>query len=791
MLLSRKLLNRYVDISDISSEELADKLTAASFEVEGISTIITGTNLVVGHVLECEAHPDSDHLNITKVDLGTSVEQIVCGAENIAKGQYVVVATNGAVLKDMTIKPTQVRGVESNGMICSLNELGVAEKFQTEEQKSGIVVLEGSPQPGSSAAAALGLEDEILDISQTANRSDFLSIFSIAYEVSAIFNRPVTIPNYANAADIGGPTELKVATQTPRGSAFLGKVVNHVEIGQSPLWMREVLIASNIKPINNLVDISNFVMLETGQPLHFYDKAFLSNLSLSIEDGFEGKVLGLDDVEYDITKNDALIMNGETPVGIAGIIGLGNSMIQDDTNAIVIEVARFDHVSIRQSANRLGLSTEASVRFSKPMDNLSSIKAMDRAVMLLQELANASDFEETVSVGEVVRELPKVSVSVSKINAYLGTHIEKDLIIDVFQRLYFEPSVDGDIIECTIPSYRKDIFIEEDLIEEVIRIIGFDVLEESLPLMDLTMGDLNPFQKSIRLIEDTLLGQGLDQINSYTLVSKELTQGLNALKNPIALALPMSDKRTHLRTHMFPSLLEVASYNSAHKNKDFLFFEHSSLYTNDLTTNRLAIIGTGQLVEENWTGAKINVDFFTVKGIFLNLMDKLGYTENRFEFSNKNLEDSYLHPYKSAQILINRKAIGYIGHVHPTVADDNDLKDAVYLEIDLDLLLGLKAGKVKAAPISKYPSIERDLAVLVDMDVSAASLRASIEKAARRYLTSIEVFDVFTGEKLNGKKSIAFELVFNNDNNLDLKAISDIMESITKELESKHQAEIR
>lgn len=791
MLLSRKLLNRYVDIADISSEELADKLTAASFEVEGISTIITGTNLVVGHVLECEPHPDSDHLNVTKVDLGTSVEQIVCGASNIAKDQYVIVATEGAVLKDLTIKATKVRGVESNGMICSLNELGVAEKFQTEEQKTGIVVLNGEFTPGSSAAAALGMEDEVLDVSQTANRSDFLSLFAIAHEVSAIFERAISIPDYDGAANVGGATELTVATETERSDSFLGKVVNHIEISESPLWLKEVLIGSNIKPINNVVDISNLVMLETGQPIHFYDKAFLKDLNLSVQDGFEGTVVGLDDLEYKISKQDALIMNNDTPVGIAGIMGLGNSMIQDDTTAIVIEVARFDHVSIRQSAARLGLSTEASVRFSKPMDNLSSVKAMDRAVQLLIELAGAKDFEETVSVGTTITELPKVSVSIDHINKYLGTHIEEAVILDVFKRLYFNPVITDGVVECTIPSYRKDIFIAEDLIEEVIRIVGFDVLEESLPLMDLTMGDLNPFQKSIRLIEDTLLGQGLDQINSYTLVSKAKTEGLNALAEPIKLALPMSDIRTHLRTHMFPSLMEIAAYNNAHKNKDFLFFEHSALYSETLTTNRLAIIGSGQLVQNNWTQTQINVDFFTVKGIFLNLMDKMGYAATRFEFATEGLEDSYLHPYKSAQILINRKPIGYIGHVHPTVCDDNDLKDAVYLEIDLDILLALKAGKVKASPISKYPSIERDLAVLVDLDVKASALRQSIEKAARRYIESIEVFDVFTSEKLEGKKSIAFELIFKNDNNMDQKAISEIMDSISTELVKQHQAEIR
>lgn len=790
MLLSRKFLNRYVDIKDVSSEELAQRLTSAGLEVEGIEPLITGTNLVVGYVLECVAHPDSEHLNVCQVDLGDRVEQIVCGASNVAQGQHVVVAQNGSVLKDMVIKPTQIRGVESNGMICSFNELGVADKFQPEGQKEGIIVLENAVA-GGDVAVALGMDDVVLDVSQTPNRSDFLSMFAIAHEIAAIFNREVTLPNFENAANIGEATQLTVDSKTPRCTHFLGKVVGHVEIKESPKWIKEVLMASNIKSINNVVDISNLVMLETGQPLHFYDKDYLKDQTLSVQDGITGTFMALDDNEYEVTANDALIMNGDTPVGIAGVMGLGNSKITDDSKGLVIEVARFDFVSVRQSANRLGLSTESSQRFSKPMDNKSTQNAMDRAVQLLIEYAHASEFEETVSYGSVDTNSVKVSVSFERVNAYLGTKLSDETILDVFKRLNFMPVVNMGRVECTVPSYRKDIEIEEDLIEEVIRIVGYDVLEESLPLMDLTMGYLTPQQRTIRMIEETLLGEGLDQINSYTLVSKEKTEGLNALKNPVALANPMSDKRTHLRTHMFPSMLEVLSYNNAHKNTDLAFFEHSSIYSQDVTELRLSLIGLGNLIANNWTDAHLKFDFFTMKGILLNLFEKMGYGKNRFEFVKQGVEDSYLHPYKSAKILINKKEIGYIGEIHPLVCKEEDLKHAVYCEVNLSLLLSLKSGKIKASPISKFPIVKRDIAVLVDQDIEVSKLIGSIEKASRKYLVDLNVFDVFTSEALGNKKSIAFDLSLSSDRTLELNEINDIMEAISKELSDKHQAEIR
>ncbi|QIK70139.1 phenylalanine--tRNA ligase subunit beta [Erysipelothrix sp. HDW6C] len=790
MLVSRKLLGRYVNIDGIATAEIADTLTNAGIEVEGISTLIQGTKLVVGHVLECEPHPDSDHLNVTQVDLGTHVEQIVCGASNIAKGQYVVVATVGAELKDLTIKETTIRGVESKGMICSLNELGVAEKFQTEAQKEGIVVLPKA-EPGSNPAIALGLDDEIMDVSQTPNRSDFLSIFAIAHEISALFNRELTIPDYEGKSDIGKPSQLKISSQTEKAPLFYGKVIGSVTIKESPAWIREALIGSGMKPINNVVDISNIVMLETGQPLHFYDIDFLANQTLSVRDDISGEFAALDDNTYAVQAGDLMIMNDETPVGIAGIMGLGNSMIQSTSRGIIIEAARFNNVSVRKTATRLGLNSEASARFTKPMDNKGTQKAVDRAVQLLIDYADASLIEETVKYGSLDTTPITVSITTKRINDYLGTSLSQDVVVDVFQRLFFEPQLQGDVITCTIPSFRKDIAIDVDLIEEVIRVVGYDVLEETLPLMDLTSGSLSAFQTSIRLIESSLLGFGANQINSYTLVDEAKTKGMESLGTAIRLMSPISDKRAYLRTQLFPSMLEVLAYNNSHKVVDGLYFEHSAIYAEGAKTWRLGIIGQGQLFDDNWTKTTVSLDFYNLKGLVMALFDKLGYSEKRFSFEVKNIDETSLHPYKSAEILLNRKHLGVIGHIHPTLAKELDLKDAVYVEIDLDFLLSQKSGAVKATPVAKYPIMKRDLAILCDTSIKVQDLIQAIEKASRRYLVDLNVFDVFTSEKLGDKKSIAFELSFGQNRTLEVEEINDIMKSITDELTSRFGVEVR
>lgn len=791
MLVSRKLLNHYVDISDIPTKKLADELTNAGLEVEGIEKIAQGENLVVGHVLELEKHPESDKLSVCKVDIGTSIEQIVCGAANVAQGQKVVVAQIGSVLPGLIIKPTTIRGIQSNGMICSLSELAVAEKYMTEEEKEGIVVLDKDAVVGENALVALKMDDDILDVSQTPNRSDFLSMHAVAHEVAAIFGKELKLPDFNGAANIGTKTKLSITSQTDKVPYFSGKVINKVKIQESPQWIKEALMGSGIKSINNVVDISNLVMLETGQPIHFYDIDFLTVQDLSVRDDLELEVVALDEKSYQINPGDMLIMNQDTPVGIAGIMGLGNSMIHNETRGLIIEVASFDMVSVRKTASKLGLNTESSSRFSKPMDDLAPIKAMDRAVDLLIKYANASDIEETVVYGSIDIKPVVVSVVFDKINAYLGTNLSLETVMDVFERLHFTPTVKENVITCTIPSFRKDILIDVDLIEEVIRMVGYDVLEETLPKLDLTMGALDDRQKGIALIEKVLLGFGGHQTLSYTLVKKDFTENGESLENPIKLLSPMSDNREYLRTQLTPSLLEVASYNASRRQKDGLYFEISKVYTQGKTHEKLIILGMGDHPKTNWLKEGITLDFFAIKGMFMALVDKLGINPRRIDFVAEDFDTKLFHPFKSASITLDRKRMGVLGHIHPTILKHHDLKDTIVLEIDLDGLLTKKKASIKAEAISPYPSVNRDLSILCDMNIQVKDLIQTIEKSASRMLQDYRVFDVFTSEKLQGQKSIAIELTFASDHTLKDDEIKDVMDKITQSLIEKHNVTIR
>lgn len=477
MRISRKWFNQFMDVQDLSIEEMAKRITDAGFEVEGIEHLSQGTNLVIGHVETCTEHPDSDHLHCTTVNVGNEVVNIVCGAPNVAAGQNVIVALPGAVLPGGEIKNGVIRGVESNGMICSLLELGVDPASLDDDQKSGIEVLPAdAPVGNTDPLGYLGLDDEVLDIGLTPNRNDCLAAFNMAKEAGAILNREVKLPKYEGASDVGTPSNLHVESTTSKCPLFYGKVINHLTIKESPKWMKELLAASGVKSINNIVDISNIVMLETGQPMHFYDAKSLPSQSIVVADGFDEEYTALDGVTYKLQPEDIVITNQGKPIGIAGVMGGDDSKILDTTDSIIIECAIFDHVAIRNTARRLNLSTEASVRYQKGIEPLASKKALDRAVQLLIEYADATGIEETVQYGQVPYEPKSISCTLEAINNRLGTDFNLDEVVDVFTRLDFEPEVTHDLITCHIPSSRTDMEGMADLSEEVIRMLGYDRL---------------------------------------------------------------------------------------------------------------------------------------------------------------------------------------------------------------------------------------------------------------------------------------------------------------------------
>lgn len=800
MNISKKWLSQYIDLDDISIEEIADKITTAGSEVEGLERMSEGTNLVIGKVESCIDHPDSDHLHVCMVNLGEHVVQIVCGAPNVAAGQRVIVAKVGAVLPGGEIKAGMIRGQASNGMICSLLELGVDPHSLSEESKNGIEVLDdNAPIGNENPLAYLGLDDAIMDVGLTPNRNDCLAAWSMAKETGAVLNRKVTLPACEGAANVGAKSNLKVSSTTNKCPLFLGKVINHVTIKESPKWMKELLRAAGMKSINNVVDISNIVMLETGQPLHFYNIDAIPSQEITVKDQITGTYTALDGVEYNIEADDIMITSEGKPIGIAGIMGGNDSKIEDDTRGIIMEAAIFHHVSIRNSSRRLNLGTDASIRYQKGIEPMATFKAMDRAVQLLIEYADAKELEETVQFGDNNYTPIHFCVNLASMNHLLGTNFTEDEVMDVLRRLDFNPTKDGDKIHVCIPSYRTDLALEEDITEEVIRLIGYDRLPSTMPLMEATVGSLNHRQSLRRRFRSTLTSLGYSENQTYTLVSKHhIEEGVLPLANAISLASPMSEDRKYIRSSILPSLLESIAYNQARSIKDLAFFEISNVYGKGLVEERLAVAMCGNLQSSRWQKIAISADFYTIKGLLQSVMKELGFDEKRITFKMNQDDIQHFHPYQSATVYLGKELLGIIGRIHPLMAKDfNVSNDVVIAELTLDVILKNKAAKVKFKPISKYPSITRDLAFVVDGSIPAQKILSSIEKHGKldkeNIITDIEVFDVYTGEHVEqGQKSIALSITFqSNDRTLKDNEINEVYQAILQALESDVQAKLR
>jgi phenylalanyl-tRNA synthetase beta chain len=758
---SKKWLNDYVSIYDIASEELADRLTIAGLEVEGIESLACNADLVIGQVLTCERHPDSDHLSVTTVNCGDKVEQIVCGAPNVAKGQKVIVARLGAVLPQITIKKAVVRGVESCGMICSLNELGVDEKFLRPDSADGIEVLGDDAIVGENPLVYMGLDDEILDVKQTPNRADFNALWNVAKEVGAIFNRDVTWPDCECASSIGKPTNLFVRSTTVGCSLFLGKVINKLSVKESPRWLKERLMAGGVKPINNVVDISNFVMMETGQPLHFYDLAKMNVQEITVMDQRAGKLVALDENEYELLDSDLVITSNGKVIGIAGVMGGDDSKIDETTRGIIIEAASFSPVSIRNTSRRLDLITEAASRFTKGIEPLAPYKALDRAVQLLVELADADDIEETVQFGEVNHVDKEVCVTLSHVNALLGTALSMDEVVDALARLHLRPVVDGDQITTTIPSFRTDLVIAQDLIEEVIRMVGYEKIVATLPLMPQTIGRLNDQQIKRRSIQKILTSLGLQEVVSYTLVKESFLDGVLPMAEPIALASPLSEDRKYVRNNLSQSVLEVVAYNQAHKNDNFNVFELSQVYGKAGSQWRLSIALTGELLGNPWSKQHVNGDFYALKGLLESVFAQLGFEGSRLRLMRNELDIQNFHPYRSAVILLGKEVLAIFGDVHPNLAKSRGVKHVVMVEVLLDVLLAQSPAKIKFASINKFPKVVRDVAMVADVKLEVEVLIAAINKAGKPLVQSVEVFDIFTSSELGlDKKSVALTIAY-------------------------------
>ncbi|HEG7470614.1 TPA: phenylalanine--tRNA ligase subunit beta [Staphylococcus aureus] len=788
MLISNEWLKEYVTIDD-SVSDLAERITRTGIEVDDLIDYTKDIkNLVVGFVKSKEKHPDADKLNVCQVDIGEDEPvQIVCGAPNVDAGQYVIVAKVGGRLPGgIKIKRAKLRGERSEGMICSLQEIGISSNYIPKSFESGIYVFSESQVPGTDALQALYLDDQVMEFDLTPNRADALSMIGTAYEVAALYNTKMTKPETtSNELELSANDELTVTIENEdKVPYYSARVVHDVTIEPSPIWMQARLIKAGIRPINNVVDISNYVLLEYGQPLHMFDQDAIGSQQIVVRQANEGeKMTTLDDTERELLTSDIVITNGQTPIALAGVMGGDFSEVKEQTSNIVIEGAIFDPVSIRHTSRRLNLRSESSSRFEKGIATEFVDEAVDRACYLLQTYANGKVLKDRVSSGELGAFITPIDITADKINRTIGFDLSQNDIVTIFNQLGFDTEINDDVITMLVPSRRKDITIKEDLIEEVARIYGYDDIPSTLPVFDkVTSGQLTDRQYKTRMVKEVLEGAGLDQAITYSLVSKDDATAFSMQqRQTIDLLMPMSEAHASLRQSLLPHLIEAASYNVARKNKDVKLFEIGNVFfangEGELPdqVEYLSGILTGDYVVNQWQGKKETVDFYLAKGVVDRVSEKLN-----LEFSYRRADIDGLHPGRTAEILLENKVVGFIGELHPTLAADNDLKRTYVFELNFDALMAVSVGYINYQPIPRFPGMSRDIALEVDQNIPAADLLSTIHAHGGNILKDTLVFDVYQGEHLEkGKKSIAIRL-----NYLDTE------ETLTDERVSKVQAEI-
>lgn len=782
MKLSRKFLCDYIDIPDITTYELAEEMTHIGNEYDSCEKLIPATKLIIGEVIECENHPDSDHLHVCKVNIGSEVLDIVCGAPNCRKGLKVIVAQVGAKLPGGEIKAGKIRGEVSNGMLCSKAELGLDNKFLEDKDREGIHELDSDAPIGEDPIKYMGLDDEVIDFELTSNRGDLLSILGMAYEVGAIYGNKVKDMELSYKEE--GNIDFNLNIDTDNCTLFLAKEIKNITIKESPNFIKNRLIASGIRPINNVVDISNYVMLETGQPLHFYDLDRLGRTITVRMANDNEELVTLDNEKRILSSDDIVITDGKNAVGLAGVMGGLSTEIEEDTKNILIESALFNSVKIRKTSKKI-LRSEASNRFEKGIDPKRTYMAIERCCHLLEKYADATIVGGMVSIDNTDIKDSVIEVSLDKINKVLGTNITTEEVIDILNRLDFKVEESNNIFTVTVPTRRLDISIKEDIIEEVGRYYGMEKIEGSKLILPLKEGKLD---KAKRQITNKMISMGLNESLSYALIPEsEVHKYTTDEFTHVNLADPMSEDRKTLRYSLLYSLEQVYEYNKARNYKDVCIFEiGKGFYKEDTYKEELKLAGlmTGKYyLDINNT----NVDFYVVKGIVEELLDYLGYN-GRYTINVGNVPNE-LHPGVSAVINMQGKDIGIIGKLHPSITKD----DVYVFEINLDKLLSNRTSNIKFKEVPKFLGMEKDVAFIVKKDITNKEIMEVIKKSGGKLLTSIELFDLYEGDKISeDEKSLAYKLKFQDPSRtLTEEEVTKVFEKIISDVETKINAKLR
>ena len=768
MLVSYNWLKQYTNVED-NANALAEKITRGGIEVEGVEYLAEEmSNVVVGYVVSKEKHPDAEKLNVCQVNVGEEENlQIVCGAPNVDAGQYVIVAKVGAKLPGIKIKKAKLRGVESQGMICSLAELGLSKSVVPKNYQEGIYVFETEQELGSDVVEVLGLNDYILDLSITPNRADALSMRGLTYELGALYNNKVGF-NDVEKEENYEATSLQVAIESDSCRNYVGQIVKNVEVKSSPLWLQTRLMNSGIRPINNIVDITNYVLLEFGQPMHAFDKDLVGD-KIVVRDAKEGEVLEtLDGEERKLQTSDLVITDGTRAIALGGVMGGKNTEVSEETKNIILESTYFNPTTVRRTSAAHGLRSDSSARFEKGIDPNMQKAALARAVELILELCPNAVVES--SVGVVNKEEEKVvEITTSYINNYLGITLSTEEIAGILEGLSFTVEVTGENLVVKVPTRRPDISIKQDLVEEVIRIYGYDNLASTLPKFSkTTKGGLTYSQRMVRDLRAVYASLGFNDTINYSLVSEEeATEYTLEDHHKVRLLMPMTETHSTLRQSLVPGLLNTVQYNVARKQKDLKLLEIGRVFFGSGDDNiqpketlYLSAALTGEERATKWLKESSSLDFFAAKGYLEVVFDRLGLDE-KVTYKKSKLEG--MHPGRFAEVYLGEKRIGFIGEVHPQVADKLGLNTTYVFEINLDEVISESKVKPKYEEVTKYPEITRDIAMLVDVKDEYQNIYNVIESVNSKLITKVELFDLYVGaELLVGKKSLALTITYSD-----------------------------
>jgi len=788
-------LKDYVDI-EIGVKEFAESMTMSGSKVEAVEALGEEiSNVVVGRITALEKHPDADRLQVSQVDIGTGVVQIVTGAQNVSVGDLIPVAVHGAKLPGgKIIKKSKLRGVESNGMMCSIQELGLSREDYPEAAEDGIFILKGEYSPGQDIKEALNLNETVIEFEITPNRPDCLSMEGIAREAAVTLNKDFRKPEFKvleEGDNISSYVSIEVEAPDlcPRYSA---RVVKDVKIGPSPDWMQHRLKAAGVRPINNIVDVTNYVMLELGQPMHAFDLENLTGRKIIVRRAKDWEVLKtLDDQERKLDSSMLVIADENRPVGIAGVMGGANSEITENTKTILLESANFNGTSIRLTAKKLGMRTEASSRFEKGLDLENTIRALERTAQLIEQMGAGVVCKGIIDCYPEKRETRKVKFRPDAINSLLGTSIDQKFMVDVLTALEFE--VDEKEMTVTVPSFRQDVEREADLAEEVARFYGYNNIEATLLAgKAFGLGKRTYKQKIEDMIKDVMIATGFYEVCTYSFTSPKVFDAMrlpedSRLRNAVKIINPLGEDYSIMRTSTIPDMLKVISTNFSRRVEAVKFFELSSVYIAD----KLPLT---ELPEERLTltlGLYGGCDFYDLKGAVEELLDALGIRGYGFEPLKDNPS---FHPGRTAKLVINGRDAGVLGEIHPEVAEEFDCPERTYIGvIEVKPLIDSASLLAQYMPLPKFPAVTRDIALLISDDIMVKSIEEIIYRESGKIIESVKLFDIYKGKQVpEGMKSVAYSLAFRaSDRTLTDDEVNKVMAGITGSLKKELGAQLR